>query len=127
MTQVSYAEDADVNHWLDELESSVIVAEQALRQKEWRDLGQHIVNQRRSTHGLKNALERRSDLDGDARKQIDERIAGILQRRRHQLERLELFQSEVGRRLRELTKFKYALKEMDSEPAPIALNVEQEA
>jgi hypothetical protein len=121
------SEDAilSVENWLAQLEASVVAAERALRRREWKELGEEMARQRRSSHGLKNALESQPNLTAEARKKVDERVDTILQRRDVQLRRLESFHLEVGRRLRELTQFKLAVKEMAVESKAIALNIKR--
>ncbi len=119
---------ADVHRWLDDLEHSVVIAEGTLRRRAWRELGEAISQQRRFTHGLKNALELSPLMPTETRAEIDARIESILRRRATQIRRLELFHAQVGRRLRELTQFKFALRQMSlAQPhqAAIVLNTER--
>lgn len=118
----SAAELPDVNRWLDELEASVVTAEISLRKRKWRELGEAIALQRRYTHGLKNALEKQDGLTPEKRASVNLRIQSILDRRAIQIRRLERFQDNVGRRLRELTRFKYAVRDMMGERPAIIVN-----
>jgi hypothetical protein len=98
--------------------------ERALMRRNWSDLDTAIVDSRRITHALQNAMD-------DAAAVRDETFDGAVMRRlRHvhairqnQMSRLQQYHDAVGDRLRLMARWKSALRSMSPQPARSRLGV----
>ena len=117
-------EESSITCMLTQLDLSVMAAEDALRRCSWRELGESIAIQRQVTTDLKKTWN--ADIMSAQEKQFfEQRIGAILIKREGQLKRLRAFHEEVGRRLRQLHHYKFALRKMHRPDDFSTLNVER--